>query len=543
VSDHETIRQIDDYCDTQPLERARAEEYGPLVLFVPVKPGFPYYARPRQAGRGPVTAADVGAVRARQRELGFPESFEWIEDSAPEMAAAAAAAGLRVHRHPMLVLGTLVAPPPVPATTAVRILKPDDPELIQAWAVPGVAFNHPGSEIGRASVAERDKCAADHDPATIEVIRERLRSGRSVLATASGPNGPLGSGSYQYVGGVAEITGIGVLPAARRQGLGAAVTHALAAHALARDARTVFLSAADSDAARIYTRLGFREIGTAMIAEPDGAPLPDAAQRLLARGPGRVSLGGAADLRERRGGDARQRHGLAGQVRLVGITRVGGGGRQVRYQRARVEHPDEALEAENALEGLRAVTGGGVSAAAQLAFAQAKFDGDVLGAGGRVTEQGRGRADGRVRGAVGDQRPGHAQDPRGGVGRRQVRGQAPGGILAQVGQGNPTVAKLAQRQAEYLAARPGAEPDPDEDAARPHLDPDRPGIGAGHKGAGALLPDEVAARVGEHQAAAVGAVGNHAGPQARHGAAEGGGRPPLRVARSEPGARRHPVRR
>jgi predicted GNAT family acetyltransferase len=32
----------------------------------------------------------------------------------------------------------------------------------------------------------------------------------------------------------------------------------------------VFLSAADSAAARIYTRLGFREIGTAMIAEaPD----------------------------------------------------------------------------------------------------------------------------------------------------------------------------------------------------------------------------------------------------------------------------------
>jgi predicted GNAT family acetyltransferase len=92
-----------------------------------------------------------------------------------------------------------------------------------------------------------------------------------VLATASGPNGPLASGSYQYVAGVAEITGIGVLPASRRRGLGAAVTHALAAHALARDAPTVFLSAADPGAARIYTRLGFREIGTAMIAEPPDA--------------------------------------------------------------------------------------------------------------------------------------------------------------------------------------------------------------------------------------------------------------------------------
>jgi len=270
VSDEEIIKRIDAYCDTQPRERARAEEHGPLVLFVPVGPGFPYYARPRAGEHGPVTAADIRAVRARQRALKLPESFEWIEHSAPEMAQAAAEAGLRVHKHPMLVLEALAAPPPLPPTTSVRIMEADDQELLQAWAVPGVAFAHPGSEIGRAGVVERDKLAADHDPASIDVVRERLRAGRSVLATVAGPNGPLASGSYQHAGGVAEITGIGVLPASRRRGLGAAVTHALAAHALARNTPTVFLSAADSGAARIYTRLGFREIGTAMIAEaPD----------------------------------------------------------------------------------------------------------------------------------------------------------------------------------------------------------------------------------------------------------------------------------
>jgi ribosomal protein S18 acetylase RimI-like enzyme len=268
VSDEELVKRIDAYCDTQPRERARAEEHGPLVLFVPAGSGFPYYARPRTSDRGPVTAADVQAVRARQRELKLPESFEWIGHSAPEMGAAAAAAGLRVHRHPLLVLGTLAPPPALPPSTSVHIVDPDDPELVQAWAVPGVAFAHPGGEIGRAGVVERDKLAADHDPASIEAVRERLRAGRSVLAAASGPNGPLAAGSYQHVAGVAEITGIGVLPASRRRGLGAAVTHALAAHAIARDTPTVFLSAADSDSARIYTRLGFREIGTAMIAEP-----------------------------------------------------------------------------------------------------------------------------------------------------------------------------------------------------------------------------------------------------------------------------------
>jgi hypothetical protein len=53
------------------------------VLFVPVGPGWPYYARPWRGPRPPVTAADVRAVRARQRELIIPESFEWIEQIAP----------------------------------------------------------------------------------------------------------------------------------------------------------------------------------------------------------------------------------------------------------------------------------------------------------------------------------------------------------------------------------------------------------------------------------------------------------------------------
>jgi ribosomal protein S18 acetylase RimI-like enzyme len=268
VSDYEIIERIDAFCDAVPRQRARAEIIGPLVLFVPVGPGWPYYARPRVDERLPVTGTDVRSVRARQRELLIPESFEWIAQTAPGMAAAAADAGLRVHAHPQLVLGALGPAPPVPPLNSVRVVAPDDPELDLVWAVPGVAFGHPGTAIGEAGVTERDKLAADHDGGTIDMLRERLESGRSVLATVSGPNGPLAAGSYQLADGVAEITGVGVLPASRRRGLGAVVTHALAADAVARGARTVFLSATDATVARVYARLGFREIGTAMIAEP-----------------------------------------------------------------------------------------------------------------------------------------------------------------------------------------------------------------------------------------------------------------------------------
>jgi len=268
VSDNEVIARIDAFCDAVPRRRARAEEHGPLVLFVPSGPGFPYYARPRRGPTQPVTAADIQAVRARQRELLIPESFEWIDEAAPGMAPAARSAGLEVRAHPLMVLAALApAPVPQPGST-VRLVSPDDPELDRIWAVPAVAFRHPGTAAGPAGTAERDKIAAEQDGGTIAMLRERLRRGQSVLATAAGPDGPVAAGSCQSVGTVAEITGVGVLPCARRAGLGSAVTAALARDALNRGMETVFLSASDEAVACVYARLGFRRIGTAMIAEP-----------------------------------------------------------------------------------------------------------------------------------------------------------------------------------------------------------------------------------------------------------------------------------
>jgi ribosomal protein S18 acetylase RimI-like enzyme len=272
VSAYEVIERIDAFCDAAPGSWATAHEIGPLVLFVPAGSNWPFYARPRSGrvagGQGPISVADVRAVRARQRELLIPESFEWIEQAAPDMAAAARGAGLAVRQHPLMALAD--QSPPVPATGQVRVevMRPSDPDLLLAWAVPAVAFAHPGTAIGEAGVTERDKIAADHDASTIRLLQSKLESGQSVLAAAIGPNGPLGAGSYQLAGGVAEITGIGVLPASRRRGLGAAVTATLAAHARAHGAEVVFLSATDEEVARIYARLGFRHVATAMIAEP-----------------------------------------------------------------------------------------------------------------------------------------------------------------------------------------------------------------------------------------------------------------------------------
>jgi len=289
VDEFATIERIDAFCDAVPRRRARAEELGPLVLFVPVGAGWPYYARPRlsrdRAGGPAISPDDIRAVRARQRELLIPESFEWIDEAAPQMTAAAPAAGLALRAHPLMVLGTLTAPSVTgpaqsgpaqsgPAQSgpalSVRIVSPDEPDLDRVWAVPAVAFEHPGTATGLAGAIERDKIASGHDEGVVTMLRERLRSGQSVLAAAFDQDGPLGAGSCQSLASVAEITGVGVLPAARRMGLGGAVTAALAADAQRRGVQTVFLAASDDDVARVYRRLGFRRVGTAMIAEPDG---------------------------------------------------------------------------------------------------------------------------------------------------------------------------------------------------------------------------------------------------------------------------------
>jgi predicted GNAT family acetyltransferase len=58
-----------------------------------------------------------------------------------------------------------------------------------------------------------------------------------------------------------EIVGIGTVPAARRQGLGAAVTARLAQDALDLGAQLVLLTAGDDDVARLYESLGFVRLG------------------------------------------------------------------------------------------------------------------------------------------------------------------------------------------------------------------------------------------------------------------------------------------
>ena len=213
------LERLEAYYDAVPRSGARTEEIGPFTLFVATG-GWPYYARPRLSGDGVFTVEDVELVRARQRELAVPEAFEWVHETTPALLEVLRRTDVPVHEHPLMVLVDALDIDP-PEGVRVRVLDADDPAVAAANAVAAVGFGHPGTAAGAAGPAERDAAAADQD---VERMRERIRRGITVMAIAEDEGGPLAVGSSQPVGDVTEIVGVATLPAARRRGLGAAVT-------------------------------------------------------------------------------------------------------------------------------------------------------------------------------------------------------------------------------------------------------------------------------------------------------------------------------
>ena len=266
-ADDPTLIRLDRYLDTAPRSGATTEDIGPLTLFISTGM-WPYYARPRSGLDRAITADDILAVRERQRSLGVPEAFEWVVEVTPSMSEAARDTGLVVEELPLLVLGTPV-PVAGPNEHVVRRVRADEFDLARIIAVSSVAFANGGTAVGIAGPRERDEKAAV-DPIVPPRLRERIRDGLTVLYVAEDDEGPIASGGHQPVDGVTEIVGVATLPAARRRGLGTAVTAALVDDAREAGLDTIFLSAASDDVARVYERLGFVRVGHAGMASPPG---------------------------------------------------------------------------------------------------------------------------------------------------------------------------------------------------------------------------------------------------------------------------------
>jgi ribosomal protein S18 acetylase RimI-like enzyme len=266
MPDTALLHRLETYYDAVPRSRADAEEVGPFTLFV-ARFGWPYYARPRLGADFAGTIDDVRRVLDRQRELGVPHSFEWVDETTPTLAAVAVEAGLEVVRCPLLILEG----EPVGEAGTARMLGPGErDDLALSRAAISVGFETGGTASGAEGVEARAAALGTGFSAIDEETERRFESGETRAAAVYAPSqphlGPVGGGGHTPVGDVTEIAGVAVLPAFRRLGLAAAVTFVLARDALDHGVSMVFCSAQSEDVARIYRRVGFRSLATACIA-------------------------------------------------------------------------------------------------------------------------------------------------------------------------------------------------------------------------------------------------------------------------------------
>lgn len=128
-----------------------------------------------------------------------------------------------------------------------QLLFPEDP-----WTEGMICeeLASPHSDYLLAVAPDEETRAEDDDPSQ---VRGLARAGGLVF----------GYGGIKTLGDSADIMTIGILPQARRAGLGRMLVKALLEEAVRRGARTVFLEVRESNqgARALYTSEGFREVG------------------------------------------------------------------------------------------------------------------------------------------------------------------------------------------------------------------------------------------------------------------------------------------
>jgi ribosomal protein S18 acetylase RimI-like enzyme len=179
--------------------------------------------------------------------------FEFLHEYAPRLRRLLDALGVPLEsENPLLVcLPDTWSATPLPLGLEVRRLTPESPDADLAADI----------NVGNRGFGEAGR---DATPERVADLRRRLGLGNEYfLALIEGE--PAGVGAYTLVSdGMTELVGIATLPEFRRRGIAAAVTAELARHAFEQGAGTVFLTAADDDASRVYQRSGFRRIGTGL---------------------------------------------------------------------------------------------------------------------------------------------------------------------------------------------------------------------------------------------------------------------------------------
>ena len=182
-------------------------------------------------------AVDIDSVRDWYADLGVPWGMR-------VPAGAAWQHGRRLFTKRLMgVIPEVFRVAPVPDGVRIEAATPDD--LDDVLAVDTIAFDEP-AEVERPWL----ELLLRHPTVTTAVARDA--TGLVGVGSVTLSDGSAGRAGY--------VAGIAVLPAARRRGIGAAVSSWLVQAALDGGAGLCHLHPDTDEAARIYERLGFVEV-------------------------------------------------------------------------------------------------------------------------------------------------------------------------------------------------------------------------------------------------------------------------------------------
>jgi ribosomal protein S18 acetylase RimI-like enzyme len=241
----------------------RVVDLPPFVLFFnPDDPlRFFNYARPTEPVGGDLRAVLAALVREFRSRDRLPR-FEFIEEFAPHLAPALAAAGFTEEARQVLMTCTPSTYSPAPEVPGLDIieLRSDSAE----------------SDLRSAMAAQREsfgEVVGDDFEAKIAGRRDWLASGAGSVVGRLASRGGAAAGVAEFtppLDGFSELVGIATLPAQRGHGIATALTARAVAAAFQRGVKTAFLVAADERAGRVYERVGFRPYATALAYALEG---------------------------------------------------------------------------------------------------------------------------------------------------------------------------------------------------------------------------------------------------------------------------------
>ena len=239
-----------------------------------------------------VTTA-LPALRDAFDNAGRALRFELVDEANPGLADVLVGAGLTVTgRYPLLVCtaAEVTVPATPPGVVVERVRTAGQAHAVQALSAaafgvdlgsgsagpsagpdPGPAVEPGGGSAGSsvepdpasAAAGSSASASASAAAASVSSVEPDPADGGSVLATLDGE--PVATAAWTAVaGGVTEIVGVATLAAHRSRGLGGLVTaHAVLAAAEAGGALP-WLTPGDDGADRVYRRLGFTPVATAV---------------------------------------------------------------------------------------------------------------------------------------------------------------------------------------------------------------------------------------------------------------------------------------